>query len=102
MTTAPAAAAMSTSFFVTRPTSVETISSETFVLLMPSRMVRIASVEPKTSVLMSSLTTLAVVAAMLAKSCSTETSFGAASDVVVVLRMRCSASSASFSASRAF
>ena len=93
---------MRTSFLVTMPTSIPTISSETLVLLMPSSTERMASAEPKTSVLMMSLSTLACVAAMLANSCSTETSFGTAAAVVMTcLRRNCS-SSASFSASRLF
>ena len=99
MTTAPEALAMRTSFFVTSPTSAETISSCTFVLLIPSRICRTASAEPKTSALMMSLSTRCWVAAMLAKSCSTDTSRGASTAPDFFRRWP--SSSARFSASRA-
>ena len=51
---------------------------------------------------MMTLSTFCWVAAMLAKRCSTEMSFGAESTVVSAFFTRCASSSARFSASRAF
>ena len=102
MITAPPVPAMSTSFLVTRPTSVETISSSTLVVFMPSSTWRTASVEPKTSVLMMTLSTFDWFAAMSAKSWSTDTFLGTEAAEVSSFLMRFCSSSARSSAARAF